>query len=70
MTDNLRNETIYEGGNCPITAEIDRSSDPGSPAVRLECGCNEFWLDVDQARAVLSYLARALPVLERGGEDG
>lgn len=64
-------ETIFKGSDAPfappITAEIDRS-DPGNPVIRLESGCNEFWLDNDEARAVLDYLQRTLPL--KGGEDG
>lgn len=54
----------------PITGEIDRTSDPGNPCVRLEAGCNEFWLNVDEALAVRDYLTRIIPSLQRGGEDG
>lgn len=45
-----------------MSAEVDRS-DPGRPAIRLECSCNEFWLDADEAFAVLEYLTRTLPKL-------
>jgi hypothetical protein len=47
----------------PITAEVDRS-DPGDPVIRLESGCNEFWLNAEQGRAVLEYLQRMVPRLE------
>lgn len=59
-------ETIYCNyavSDHPITAEVDRS-DPGRPCVRLEAGCNEFWMDVDEAQAVLEYLQRTLPTIQ------
>lgn len=67
----MSTETIFNGPNSsvPITGEIDRS-DPGNPVVRLEAGCNEFWLDADETRAVIAYLQRVMPILDRGGEDG
>lgn len=60
-------ETIYHG-EMPITAEIDRT-DPGRPTLRLECGCNEFWLSADEAVAVMGYLQRALPALHSATEQ-
>lgn len=59
-------ETIYSG-EMPITAEVDRT-DPGNPCIRLECGCNEFWLNADEAVAVLGYLQRAVPALHASAE--
>lgn len=64
-------ETIDDGldasDGMPLTAEIDRS-DPGNPVIRFECGCNELWLDQQQATAAYHYLQRTLPL--KGGEDG
>jgi hypothetical protein len=54
---------------CAITGEIDRS-DPGDPCIRLEAGCNELWLNAEEARAVLAYLSTTIPLIEKGGEDG
>lgn len=54
---------------CNITGEIDRS-DPGDPCIRLEAGCNEFWLNYAEACAVRDYLIRTVPAIERGGENG
>lgn len=73
MNEHRTAETIHDGidaaDGMPITAEIDRSSDPGNPTIRLECGCNEFWLDIEQAQAVYHYLQRAIPLLG-SGESG
>lgn len=63
-------EVIFRANDGPITGEIDRTSDPGNPVIRLEAGCNEFWLDINEARAVRDYLTRTIPAIERGGEDG
>lgn len=50
-----------------LSGEIQRSRDDPSerPFIHLECGCNEFYLDVDEAKAVQAYLNDAIPVLER-----
>lgn len=70
----MQNETVIfaaerSSDGCPITGEIDRS-DPGDPVIRLEAGCNELWLNLEEARAVRDYLMRTIPVIEKGGEDG
>ena len=65
-------ETIFPADNAhnyAITGEVVRD-DPGNPVVRLECGCNEFWLDRDEASAVILYLYRKLSELDRSGENG
>lgn len=69
MTDQTsggRMETIFADHEPPITAEINTTDDPGSPCVRLEAGCNEFWLNAEEAKAVIAYLQRVMPVLEGG----
>lgn len=55
-----------EEGAEPIFAALDASSDPGNPTVHLESGCNEMWLDVAHARALIEYLTRKLPLMGSG----
>lgn len=50
-----------------LTLELDRTSDPADPAVRIECGCNEIWLDEEAAHAVVLYLQTVLPLLRGTG---
>jgi hypothetical protein len=63
MTQEILCRTI-EGHD--MSADIDRS-DPARPAIHLECSCNEFWLDADEAFALLEYLTRTLPKLQNSG---
>jgi hypothetical protein len=53
-----------------LTGEIERSRDDPRerPFIHLECGCNEFWLDAGEAKALQSYLKDAIPLLERTPE--
>ena len=55
-----------------LTGEIERSRDDPRerPFIHLECGCNEFWLDAGEAKAVLAYLKDAIPVLESVAHSG
>lgn len=74
MSDALTDERVIfdaadSADGVAITGEIDRS-DPGDPVIRLEAGCNELWLNYAEACAVRDYLTRAVPLIERGGEDG
>ena len=52
--------SIYNG--CPIYGTVHLDDHP-KPTVQLEGGCNEFWLDADEAIAVIAYLQRVLPEL-------
>lgn len=54
---------IIHAGDPAITGEIDHTSEPGRPVVRLESGCNEFWLDKEQAESLIVYLQRVAPTL-------
>lgn len=70
MTDSRTEETIDDGNmsdGMPLMAKIDHT-DPGNPLIYFECGCNELWLDQQQAKAALHYLQRVLPL--KGGENG
>lgn len=62
----MSDQQIHDGGSngVPIYVGID-STEPDNPIIRLECGCNEFWLDVDQAKAVQRYLDRQIPLMDR-----
>jgi hypothetical protein len=60
----MQTETIFDGGNIAITARVDRTSDPGDPNIQIESGCNELWLNADEAQAVLEYLQRIVPTLK------
>lgn len=58
----MATEIICNAGPTPLTAEIVNPSS-GEKAIRLEAGCNEFWLDADEASALIAYLQRAIPIL-------
>jgi hypothetical protein len=55
-----------------LTGEIERSRDDPAerPFIRLECGCNEFFLDANEAKAVRAYLNDAIPLLESRSSAG
>lgn len=70
MVEHVPAEMIDDGSTSdgmPLMAKIDHT-DPGNPLIYFECGCNELWLDQQQAKAALHYLQRVLPL--KGGENG
>jgi hypothetical protein len=63
-------EVIFrsEAGYPDITAKVlkpGRALPTSRPTAHIEQGCNELWLDAAEARAVIRYLMRTMPELER-----
>ena len=62
-------ETIYHptvpGPYCDLIAVLEPNVIRGQPrCIHLQCGCNELWLEADEAAALLVYLRRTVPKLK------
>src|SRR5271154_1056366 len=57
----------HDGHN--LFAEVERSAEPDNHVIHFEVGCNEIWLDIDDAKAIRDYIEKWLPTMTQASGE-